>query len=678
MDYKEAREKLLINEDEEASIKRYQGFMHTSINILSNMSYKAYNEMKHQGWKVPETTEELEKAIDDFIKIYSAMYKESLNSQSKVKVVRGTGNKEMNRLGTITDQFLSTSRKEDIAKTFTQYGDSAIVRITMDKGTPHLNMSSYLNEGSKNEEEILIAPFCKIDKKETVSNWNGYKYYQLEISKPELQEKSDEALTKLKEKVTIGFEKFLDNMKKYEEMDYKIYIARENLKREDTEDKRHLTSEVKRCEKEKQEIYSSLYSYKSQLREYLEGSCRKKEKELDEASIVIEEENKKIEQEKLEREKIEEEKELKLKVSERLSGNVDQTISNSKEFDNKINELYKDLASKQQKIAEISEFLQISYRPENRINLIPEKIKNIEKAMQYINEKVENEKDCLQNLKTETSEIESKNTNVTQYKNSLDHANVIYENMNGYRNEYASYLQTQLKEDILKKSLSLIKNAKLAQYNDQYQKLENEKIGFFGKLFGKEALRQEKLKNIALKINGENIDDARNAEETNNFSIRETLAELYIAGNYELGSEYNQEIRNYYESIKEVFKSKNGKFTDEEICQLAQEKMVKNQNILPVKYGEKISTKQQIEILKKQNDELNTKNEEKRLKSRGNIRETLQTGKNDNIELILNGTDAIVGIIAENSYYDLEDKEEKMELANPNKNKYNNTVDLWR
>ena len=678
MDYKEARDKLLISKDEEESIKRYQGFMHTSVNILSNMSYEAYTEMKSQGWKVPETAEELEKAIDDFIKIYSAMYKESSNIQSVEKVVRGTGNKEMSRLHTSTDQFLSTSRKEDIAKTFTRYGDSAIVRITMDKGTPHLNMSSYLNDGSKNEEEILIAPFCKINKKERVSDWDGYKYYQLDISKPELEEKTDEELTKLKEKVTTGFEQFIENMKNYREVESKIYVAREGLERGNIDDRMYFSKKVKEYEEQKRELYSSLYNYKSQVREYLEGNCRKKELEIDEALKVIDEEYKKREEERIKTEKIEKDKEQKLKESENLSKNVDGALSNSEDFDNKINELYKDLVSKQQKIEDISKFLQLSYNSENRINLIPEKIKNIEKVMQYINEKVEEEKDCLQNAKTEISEIEEKNTNVTEYNESLKSANVIYDNMTDYSKKYASELETQLKEDILKKSLSLIKNAKLAKYNDEYQKLENEKIGFFGKLFGKEALRQEKLKNIALKINSENIDSIRTAEETNNFSIRETLTELYIAGNYELGSEYNQEIRDYYESIREIFKSKNGKFTDEEINQLAQNKIAKNQSILPVEYGKKVSTKQQIEILKMQNDELNAKNGEKRLKQKENIRETLRVGKSDNITLISNGFDAIEGIIVgENQYYDLEDREDRMQKADPNKNQYDNTIDLW-
>lgn len=678
MDIKEAREKLCITDEEKAALMRYQSFWHTGINLLANMSPYVYKNLRKQGWFLPENEEQVKEALEDFVKIYSAMYKESCEMNSTMMVVRGTGKTDVNRLYEKTNQFFSTTTSEEIAKTFTHYGDDAILRIGIKEGTPHIDMYQYLNEGSRDEQEILIAPFCKIDKKEFVSDWAGYSYYNLTLSKPELQEKSKEELSNLEEKIISGFNENIKNMNEYIKYREKSEVLFETYKREqDKDEKKYLRKSMDESE-ELAHTYSKLTDeYKNDLRTYLEGRCKEKELEIDQALEVIKEERKREEQERIKEEKIKQEEKIKNETTEKLSNSIEKSSKSSESIDENLNKLYKDLMDKNAGFEKVADLLKIPYHSGNGLSRIPEKITNIEKVMEYVNKKVEEDRINAEKEDLEIESLKEKLEKVTQYNDNFEYGNEIFSNISDLGKEFASETQLEIKGEILKKAQALIKNAKISQYNMQYQELENMKIGFFGKLFGKENLRQEQMKNIKLRIDSENIEIENIPEETNNFSIRDTLAKLYIAKNYEVGNEYNSEIVEYYSAIKDVFGTENGRFSEEEIAQIANQKLSENKSILPIKYGEKISTKKQTQDLQLQNENLEKLNDEKRIKSKDNLKKTLQTRKKDHITLILNELDNIEGVLENNEYYDLEDKEIKVEKAIKGKGKYEDTLELF-
>ena len=108
MDLNQAYDIVNVSQEEVKSVKGYLGHTHTGINLLGNFTPENYENLKNQGWLLPETTEDLKRNIEDFVNIYSAMYKESRGKTANPYLVRGTSNKRLNEFdGKTTTQFLS-------------------------------------------------------------------------------------------------------------------------------------------------------------------------------------------------------------------------------------------------------------------------------------------------------------------------------------------------------------------------------------------------------------------------------------------------------------------------------------------------------------------------------------------------------------------------------------------
>ena len=127
MNIEEAKKKLKISEEEIAALEHYTGFEHTRINLLCNMDPEIIESLSKDGWLMIKDKEELEKYIDRFTNIYSAMYKNSKNGYHPTRLVRGTGISDVERLRGVANQYLSTTRSIEVAKTFTHVKDPAIV-----------------------------------------------------------------------------------------------------------------------------------------------------------------------------------------------------------------------------------------------------------------------------------------------------------------------------------------------------------------------------------------------------------------------------------------------------------------------------------------------------------------------------------------------------------------------
>ena len=117
MDTKEAYKIASISKKEIGSVERYLGFQHTSINILGDLSPKAYENLTKSGWYLPSSIEDVKQAIEDFVNVYAVMYKETKyrisNGQTRSfnNLVRGTSNKRASVLYNFATHFLSTSYK---------------------------------------------------------------------------------------------------------------------------------------------------------------------------------------------------------------------------------------------------------------------------------------------------------------------------------------------------------------------------------------------------------------------------------------------------------------------------------------------------------------------------------------------------------------------------------------
>ncbi len=192
--------KKTVTEQEKESIKRYLRYQHTKINILADLTPERYKQLEKKGWDLPKNGEEVKQLIEDFVSIYSAMYKNKENYQSK-HLIRGTSETEVAKLSSEFNQFVSTSTDEQIAKRFTEYQNGALVYVYPRNGVPFLNAEEYREEQAS-EQEIILAPFCTINSIEKDHKIEGIQNYSIVVEAPRLQSKSSEELDKLMEEVT--------------------------------------------------------------------------------------------------------------------------------------------------------------------------------------------------------------------------------------------------------------------------------------------------------------------------------------------------------------------------------------------------------------------------------------------------------------------------------------------
>ena len=171
-----------------------------------------------------------------------------------------------------------------------------------------------------------------------------------------------------------------------------------------------------------------------------------------------------------------------------------------------------------------------------------------------------------------------------------------------------------IKKEILKKANELIYKAKYNQYSDMYNTLSNKKIGFLGKLFGKEKLRQEQMKNINFRVENMKSEGLEREENSENYSVRNTLAELALSINYEVGERYNGELVEFYNNVKSTFFPNNDKI-DQEILQKTQDKLNQKSDRMPLVINEKDSTKNKIKALEADNYRLQSINNQNNDKS---------------------------------------------------------------
>lgn len=357
--------KLPTEKEIQDSLNRYMGFLHPKINILGDLDYKRIIEMSRKGWNLDFTEEELYKRIDDFVNIYGYIYKEG-ERDGRNDVKRGTTTNEVKKMreGSEISTILSTTTDENVAKSFGITGNdgkNALIRIGVGKNLPYKWIEHIKKENYSygKEDEILILPFSKIKKMEFISDWRGFKYYDVELEKGEMPEIEDEKLEQLKEECISNYAEFMRMLKEYEEIDYPFGY-----------------------EDQKRTLEKNMENYKTKFTEMLKGLCSQREKNID-LSIENEKEN-----------QILESKMQQIKDSQRTREGVDANIS---EFLGII-----------QKYKDMSETLGLkTFNTRNVRNNIDEKWQKIQQNKVEEDAEKISEEQC-ENLKNQDEEIVEK------------------------------------------------------------------------------------------------------------------------------------------------------------------------------------------------------------------------------------------------------------------------------
>lgn len=607
MNIEEAKKKLKISEEEIAALEHYTGFEHTRINLLCNMDPEIIESLSKDGWLMIKDKEELEKYIDRFTNIYSAMYKNSKNGYHPTRLVRGTGISDVERLRGVANQYLSTTRSIEVAKTFTHVKDPAIVYLDMEDGVPAIDMDKYHSENARSEEEVLIAPFCRVVENKLYSKFDGYTFYNVKVAKPELKEKSQEDLESLQNKVINSFEDNLELIEEYQQLKDDIEIINERLQAAtvtgaDKEDIKYLEDELFKKREKFFEVTNNVNDYKNSLRGLLEGKCRQREIEIDKAKEEIDKYN------------LKEQEETKKKVEEEIrqgqigqtNDHITDTINNSKELGASLDAIYEDLLKTDEKSRIMAESLGIPYKSRSEIGDISKKIEGIKEILAQSEKNANEQKLDVQDKDISKNIAIEKDSEVSKYSSSIIEAQRLVQSIESYGEEFSDEEFLNIKEEVYKKAMSLIKEAKTSKLNGLKEKIQNRKVGLFGRLLGKEKLRQAELKNIELKIEAEN--SKKPDLRFNDFSVRTTLAIVYNAKE-ELGEENGHNLSDFYNKIKENFALESGKFDDEKIAQMAKELEGKN---LPIAYDPKEKTKVKIQRIQEENERLEMTNKDTR------------------------------------------------------------------
>lgn len=607
MNIEEAKKKLKISEEEIAALEHYTGFEHTRINLLCNMDPEIIESLSKDGWLMIKDKEELEKYIDRFTNIYSAMYKNSKNGYHPTRLVRGTGISDVERLRGVANQYLSTTRSIEVAKTFTHVKDPAIVYLDMEDGVPAIDMDKYHSENARSEEEVLIAPFCRVVENKLYSKFDGYTFYNVKVAKPELKEKSQEDLESLQNKVINSFEDNLELIEEYQQLKDDIEIINERLQAAtvtgaDKEDIKYLEDELFKKREKFFEVTNNVNDYKNSLRGLLEGKCRQREIEIDKAKEEIDKYN------------LKEQEETKKKVEEEIrqgqigqtNDHITDTINNSKELGASLDAIYEDLLKTDEKSRIMAESLGIPYKSRSEIGDISKKIEGIKEILAQSENTASEQKLDVQDKDISKDIAIEKDSEVSKYSSSIIEAQRLVQSIESYGEEFSDEEFLNIKEEVYKKAMSLIKEAKTSKLNGLKEEIQNRKVGLFGRLLGKEKLRQAELKNIELKIEAEN--NKKPDLRFNDFSVRTTLATLYNAKE-ELGEENSHNLSDFYNKIKDNFALESGKFDDEKIAQMAKELEGKN---LPIAYDPKEKTKVKIQRIQEENERLEMANKDTR------------------------------------------------------------------
>ena len=370
-----------LTEEEIKAIKDYTGYQHTAINMVGNLNYKKLQENIEAGWKMPEKKEELKVLIDKFINIYSAIYKRGENSALGT-IYRGATKGELGdfKKNEKTNKILSTSCSENIAKTFLPYGEGGLLRISTTNKIKRLYIEPYRDKDRKNEQEILIQPFCTIKESEFVSKWDGINYYNVSLDREKLPDISNEEIEELEEKSLENFGKYLENVKEYNEIEKENEFLYFQLKNPGVDRKEWLEQDEK-IRIKLSNVTKKLEEYQNELLKMVKGKCRQKE-------ILIDKEKEEIIKEQEERKIQEENKrlaELKEKVREKREYITNNLDTNWKKLQNI---LYNNQTLSEKLGVEITQYSMDFYKE------IVEKIKNeIQESKEESKGKVNEEND---------------------------------------------------------------------------------------------------------------------------------------------------------------------------------------------------------------------------------------------------------------------------------------------
>lgn len=689
MELSEAKQILDVTSEERNSIDNYLNYKHLRINMLADFTPKAYREVSHIcDWSGGEKY--LREDIEDFVNLYSAMYKTSQKKSLKDSIgytesrnlYRGTSLERAKALIGTAKQFISMTKDETVAKAFCENGKTGtLLKMEVASGVPFLNVDDYRDPNRRDEKEVILAPFVKVAKREEFSTRGDFNYCYFTVYNPGVRHISDEEMKDLEEDVYDGFEQNLDDIKEYERQIGRLESHKVSLSRTwDDDDIEFLKEKIEEDEILVAEFKSKTSSYTEKLQRYLQGRCAQKVKEIYEAKRMVEQakkdaeerakqeeiarreaEQKRLEEERIAREKAEIEERRKSSITE-LGSRLRNEPVESNRITYQISDTYNRMLHNESNVLQIARSLGINFQPQTRVESLGNIINDI--TLNITN--IENELQGATVQEDMTQEaIDEETKKYSPYLDGISYAGHILQDNPNFAQIHANQLEHELKRSLYLRANQVIKNAKLGKLNFERETIQSEKVGFFGKLLGKDELKDEKIRNIDLKAEAIMTEIP---EEKERYSVKDILADLYACAITEFDGNFTPEMLTLYNNITNTFGSKgqNGQlksFSQEYILKLAQAKInaEPGRNILAVA-GNGTKRVSEIERLRAENGSLQQQIATNKMKN-GSLRYSPNRG-NDAVRMFsekLNGVRAAT----------------KKLLEPRSKEEMQQTVDLW-
>lgn len=556
MELEEAYNSIQVTPEEINSIKKYLGFQHTSMNILSDLEPTAYEYLQKSGWLLPESKEDIAEYVQDFVNIYSAMYKESYGKTLNRELIRGTSNKQASSIRSSIPQMLSTSTNLQTAKTFCQYNDAAIIHFKVGRNVPFLEAENYRSEYSANEHEIILAPFCSVVRNECHGSHDAYTDYFIDLERPSLEEKSSKELTTLFEQVTSDFAQNIADIKEYLYLqDHIDYLDRQSSRYTDSEDRKCISEERKSSLEKGVELANKTRNFKTKLQTLLRGLCRQKELEFNKAKELVNA-DKKRKQEAQEKKKAEEQAKLEAEQKEatrksliaELSAKIATTPANINLIQTTAPEVYQNLLSDITTCQSFAKRFGIDYNPSVPTCSLSDSINTIQDNLATIQNKLQTVQ-IPDNISLE--DITKLSQDFTPMLDGVSLGAEFAKDLPNFASSYRKQAEFDIKRQLYIKVQTAIQNAQIEKYKNQRSELQSAKPGLFDKLTGKDRLKEQQLRNLDLKIR---LLQNTTPSEQPTYSVRDMLADIYACTTVQFDKVLPPELGNLYELIKSNFK----------------------------------------------------------------------------------------------------------------------------
>lgn len=277
-----------LTKEELFAVNQYIGMWYSDINCLMDTgidSEKVYPQYSNPVFFHDEYK------IDDLLKcieyIYSAMIKMTMNNVPLEKhLFRGTNTSEIEKINSLDllNKFLSTTTSLDEAiKMFTnsKSGNPAVL-VVKANNLPYIDVSKIANDHiHEHEQEIVLAPYIKVNSLTLINNDGTTKMYSCELTKEEFAYLSDDKMTILKQKIN-------DDLKTARSSCYRSIRASKDIidinNAIETGSNDHtpeqLRAYLQQAKKDYDESLPIYNSWKELISKYLKSSFRKIEHDL--------------------------------------------------------------------------------------------------------------------------------------------------------------------------------------------------------------------------------------------------------------------------------------------------------------------------------------------------------------------------------------------------------------